>query len=461
MVDRYGKPWRVRDYQAESLRSLHDRKVHQDGRDVGKTSEIEIIVCWAMMMYPNAEMLVATQCENHLVPLMERLVRRIETTPTFRKALVERRRSPSYCLRFRNGSTLWGRIAGPRGVNFQGLHVDWQLVDEAQEMTETAWGELYQALNAKGKRWVYGVPNGWRRTFYRMTQMKEYEQFRWPSDVNPEFTEAKRQELVKLYGGEESEGYVHRVLGLHGSPSMAAFRFDDYLDCVDATVGFANATITGAMLRDHDIEELVPAPYEMPERTDFFLGVDLGYTRDPSELVVYADRDDRLINVARIHMEGVDYHTQQLVIELLDRRYGFRGIGIDAGNNGRAVAHALRASDARWDGLVHAYDFGANILVGHSADGAPQYRRTKRFMTELLERKMQKHTIVFPKSGDREEQYVAHTYHIAPRGDIIYSKGNDHIIDADRCAVLRHHMAHAVLDEKYTRPELPVRFEMV
>jgi hypothetical protein len=25
---------------------------------------------------------------------------------------------------------LWGRLSGPRGVNFQGLHVDWQIVDE-------------------------------------------------------------------------------------------------------------------------------------------------------------------------------------------------------------------------------------------------------------------------------------------------------------------------------------------
>ncbi len=288
-ADRSGRPWEPREYQLPSLHSFVPRKVHQDGRDVGKTSEIEIVVCWAMLALAGTEMLVATQCENHLFPVMERIIRRIETTPEFASSLVERKRHPSYCLRFRNGSILWGRIAGQRGINFQGLHVDWQLVDEAQEMTETAWGEMYQALNAGGWRWVYGVPNGWRQTYYRMTQMDEYEQYRWPADINPDFTESKRQELIKLYGGIESEGYVHRVLGLHGSPSMAAFRFDDYLECIDESIEFDDVHISAELVKDHAIEDILPAPDTHMPRADYYLGVDLGYTRDPSELVVYAD----------------------------------------------------------------------------------------------------------------------------------------------------------------------------
>ena len=41
--DRAGTPWRVRDYQRGSLNSQAARKVHCDGRDVGKTTEIEAI----------------------------------------------------------------------------------------------------------------------------------------------------------------------------------------------------------------------------------------------------------------------------------------------------------------------------------------------------------------------------------------------------------------------------------
>ena len=47
--DRAGQPWRVRDYQRPSLNSQAARKVHCDGRDVGKTTEIEAVACWAMV----------------------------------------------------------------------------------------------------------------------------------------------------------------------------------------------------------------------------------------------------------------------------------------------------------------------------------------------------------------------------------------------------------------------------
>src|SRR5690606_29382770 len=143
-------------------------------------------------------------------------------------SIAEIKRTPSWMFRFTNGFVLWGRIAGPRGTNFQGMHVDWQIIDEAQEMTESAWAELLQALNGEGIRWVYGVPNGLRNTYYRMTQDQTAEQYNWPSSLNPVFTPAKDAELARLYGGRTSPGYIHRVLGQHGTPAHAVFHLDDY-----------------------------------------------------------------------------------------------------------------------------------------------------------------------------------------------------------------------------------------
>lgn len=329
-------PWRVRDYQRGSLESWATRKVHCDGRDVGKTTEIEIIACWAMVARPDTEMLIATQCENHLFPLMHRLLRRFRTTPEFAPSLVEVRQSPSWFLRFSNGFVLWGRIAGPHGMNFQGLHVHWQIVDEAQEMTGTAWGELYQALNGGGRRWVYGVPNGLRNAFYHMTRMRGAEQYNWPSSINPDFTPEKDAELAALYGGRSSPGYIHRVLGQHGEPAHAVFSLNDYLCCVNAGIEF----------RDVAVHEGDPfeAPAAIP-KGEYYLGCDLGYARDPSEFVVYRNEPPHLVNVLRVRLEGVNYAAQQRVIEELTRAYDFRLIGIDCGNAGRAVAHQLMAKD--------------------------------------------------------------------------------------------------------------------
>jgi hypothetical protein len=426
-----GSPWQVREYQRKSLLSFARRKVHCDGRDVGKTTEIEIIACHAAMTLPDSQMLIATQTENHLFPLMHRLARRFDTTPEFAPTLVEMRRSPSWFMRFSNNFVLWGRIAGPRGTNFQGMHVDWQIVDEAQEMTETAWGELYQALNGGGRRWVYGVPNGLRNTFYRMTQMRGADQYNWPSSLNPLFDAEKDAELALLYGGRNTPGYIHRVLGQHGEPMHAVFALDDYLACVDDSLDALDA-----VLREGDDFDPPAA-----ESGDYYLGCDLGYARDPSEFVIYRDDPPYLVNVLRVRLEGVNYARQQEVIEALDQRYDFRGIGIDAGNNGRAIAHYLMQLGPAWTEKVMAIAFGANIEVEPLPDGTPVRRAAKEFMTELLQRRLTERTILFPRIPDRESQYASHTYAVNSMGRIVYDKGHDHIIDADRCAMLSHYMA--------------------
>lgn len=439
--DRAGQPWRVRDYQRPSLNSQAARKVHCDGRDVGKTTEIEAVACWAMVACPDSEMLIATQTENQLFPLMNRLVRRFQGTPELAPSLVEMKRSPSWFFRFSNGFILWGRIAGPRGTNFQGMHVDWQIVDEAQEMTDASWGELYQALNGGGRRWVYGVPNGLRNSFYRMSQMPDAEQYNWPSSINPLFTPAKDAELALLYGGRNSPGYIHRVLGQHGAPMHAVFSLDEYLQCVDASLDFEDIS-----LKEDD-------GFDGPgyvTKGDYYLGCDLGYARDPSEFVVYRSEPPYLVNVLRLHLEGVNYARQQQIIEALDRAYDFRGIGIDAGNSGRAVAHQLMALGGDWPEKVEAFEFGGSMELQPMPDGNLVRRRVKEFMTELLQRRMGEGTIRFPPVPDRESQYASHTYAVGASGQIVYEKGNDHLIDADRCAVLRHYLEH--LEET-----LPVR----
>jgi len=429
ITGRGGSPWRVRDYQRGSLESWAPRKVHCDGRDVGKTAEIEVMAAWAMAARPDTEMLIATQCENHLFPLMNRLWRRFTTTPEFAPALVEMKRRPSWYFRFSNNFVLWGRIAGPGGVNFQGMHVDWQIVDEAQEMTETAWGELYQALNGGGRRWVYGVPNGLRNTFHRMSRMTGVEQYNWPSMLNPEFTDEKDAELALLYGGRNAPGYLHRVLGRHGAPAHAVFDLDDYLACVDPALEFANVE-----LGEEDEFEPDPAP-----AGQYYLGCDLGFARDPSEFVVFQTDGPHLVNRLRLHLAGVNYAKQQDLIVRLDRAYDFRAIGIDAGHSGRAVAHNLMGRGDLWCDKVRAFEFGGAIDLEPLPDGSPDRRRVKHFMTELLQRRMAERTLVFPRLPDREAQYASHTYAVGVNGQIVYDKGNDHLIDADRCAVLAHY----------------------
>lgn len=443
--DRLGRPWRVRDYQRASLESRALRKVHCDGRDVGKTTEIEIIACWAMACCPHSEMLVATQTENHLYPLMERLARRFQTTPALASALVEIKRTPSWHLRFANGFVLWGRIAGLRGVNFQGMHVDWQIVDEAQAMTDSAWTELFQSLNAGGRRWVYGVPNGVRNMFYRLTQASDAEQYHWPSYMNPEFTAEKDAELAALYGGRHTPAYRHQVLGEFGEPRYAVFYADDYLACVDS--GLIAPTL---LLRN---QETLTLPFT-PQKGDYVLGADFGYSQDPSEFVVFQDKDETLTCVLRVHLEHVGYAEQQACLLELDHAFHFKALGFDSGGSGRAVAHCLTAAQPDLEPRLHIFDFGSTLTLPAPHGNSPLRRRTKEFMTELLQRRLRARTIRFPHCPEREAQYLSHTYHTTPQGYITYDKGNDHVLDADRCAILAHYLALESI-AGLSRPSLP------
>lgn len=427
VADRDGGRWAVRDYQLDSLNSNALRKVHCDGRDVGKTTEIVLLVLWASVACPRSEMLVATPCGNHLYPLMKRIVDGILSIPALAGNVVEVRRGHSWHVRFENGFVLWGRMAGRGGVNFQGMHVDWQVVDEAQEMTEAAWGELYQALNGGGRRWVYGVPNGKRETFYRMSQDRRLEQYNWPSMLNPEFDGAKDLELARLYGGKRSPGYIHRVLGQHGQPEYGVFDLDDYLGCVDE--GLVCEEVSLREGDDFEVSEGVV-------RGEYYLGCDLGYARDPSEFVVYRVEGPYLVHVMRVHLEGVNYARQEEVLVEMDRAFDFRGIGIDCGNSGRAVAHGLMQRGADWCDKIRAYEFGGMIELVPLPDGRVERRRVKEFMTELLCARLREGSVVFPVSAARESQYASHTYSVGSHGRVVYGKGDDHIVDADRCAVL-------------------------
>jgi len=450
---------------------------------------------------------------------MRRILSMFERNPRLRGNLERARQSPAWHIEFKNGFELFGRIAGVGGVNFQGMHVDWQLIDEAQNMTDEAWNQLYPALNTGGRRWIYGVPNGLRNQFYRLSRNPRYEQYHWPSRLNPDYTDEKDREMIYLYGGRESPGYVHNVLGLHGSPERSVFNLNTFAACVAEMPHF-----DCAVTRPEDLPDIaaVVRELDLPENARFYLGVDLGFAQDPSELVVFAKANavecnavecnavecnavernavecnavecnavecnavecnavgsrsratvepacatttstrsrgsatppqpPPLISLGRIHMRSVDYAAQQKVIETLDNVFDFDAIGIDNGHSGIAVAHNLMSISETWAHKVVPVPFGGSVEWDGGWD-VPRIRRfVKELLTEMLIRLINAGEVRFPPIPERFNQYAGHTYSQAPSGRIVYTKGNDHIIDADRCAIMainRHIL--------YPMEELPV-----
>jgi len=201
-------------------------------------------------------------------------------------------------------------------------------------------------------------------------------------------------------------------------------------------------------MRDCDTEEAAHDRLEMllnltPRSGQFWVGGDLGYTNDPTEIVVFQEMEigerTLLKMILRVHLEHVSYPHIAHTIALLDRYYTAAGIGVDNGGNGMAVVQELLTLDKYKDlalqGRLRGYDFGGMTRLA-VRDGKEVKKRTKEFMTILIAGALQRRQLVFPiEDLEIEDQFTTHTYTLHD-GRIVYSKGNDHVVDAVRCAML-------------------------
>ncbi|MHB9038317.1 MAG: terminase large subunit domain-containing protein, partial [Armatimonadota bacterium] len=85
----------------------------------------------------------------------------------------------------------------------------------------------------------------------------------------------------------------------------------------------------------------------------------------------------------------------------------------------------------------HGYDFGGMTTLA-MRDGKEVRKRTKEMMTWLINGALTRKQLQFPEADSEiSDQFATHTYMLA-NSNIVYSKGNDHIVDAVRCAMLAH-----------------------
>jgi hypothetical protein len=443
-------------HQVEDLRCRDRNIIHLDGRDVGKTCVLTTDALHFAFTTSGGQGLIAAPHQGQLDTIIEEIEFQIEAndqlaasigvTSQGRPKLV---RDPYFRVEFTNGTALYFRPAGPQGDAFRSLHVDRVWVDEGAWLTEKAWRALRQCLKAGGVLRIYSTPNGLRdTTYYRLTDSPNWKVFRWPSWLNPSWSAEREAELVEFYGGKDTAGWQHEVAGEHGKPSYGAFNVEYLNLCRDVIEGYRTVVITGESLQVCETEAEVFDRLEMllnlaPQDGTFWIGGDLGYTNDPTEIVVFREaRDDerpRARLVLRIHMEHVAYPHIADVIGLLERSYAPMGIGVDRGGNGLAVVQELTTLDKfkelDLEQKLHGYDFGGSVTIAVK-DGQPLKKRAKEYMTSLINRALQRRELVLPANDiEIEDQFTTHTYTLV-NGKVIYSKGNDHIVDAVRCAML-------------------------
>lgn len=424
------------------------------------------------------------------------------------------KKHPHYMGRFKSPGGIakaYFRPAGHDGESFRGVHVSAiALMDEAAKLKRAVqWTEFHRALKPGCIQRAYSVPDGDNTTeYYRMTQRAVpnlprgtdgLRLFHWPKTLMPApfWDQRREKDFIRKYGSKDAPGYQRNVLGLHGQAENPVWPFDlleknirdlpDYR-CIklvaDAQSNSLRVTVTRVELSlvegkkspteieitDYD-EDL--APFVSRDRDEvreavrdllrryvdhfppgvYWAGADLGYSKDPTELLVSQELGMDMVDRLRLHARGVGYDLQCELIYCLDEMLDFRpGWGVDFGNAGTAVVQMLQSLDIygeaqyldrligfQFQSALPSVDEEGNVLEQENPrTGAmePVKLPAKELATDLITTRFQRGRWPMPYDSEVVGHFSNHTAREGAK-QRIFSKDNDHTIDAKRAQILR------------------------
>jgi hypothetical protein len=376
-----------------------------------------------------------------------------------------------------NNSQLLCRIAGQSGtgVSVIGLHSPFVIVDESGYYPYGTWIELVPTVNTftNGFRLLTsGVPTGLRErnVLYSTDAANDnYTKHRVSALDNPRFTEEDKLRAIEMYGGEDSEDYVHLILGLHGKPLYALFDRN--------TMNISNYPVYKLELDGIAMQNNLAEYYQklailppLPNKKDAcIIGIDLGYTEPTAIVILVLDHSERIKFHARIKMKQVNYFVQERLIDWLDSKYEPLFIGIDEGSAGKAVIPKLTEHQdylhKNYKDRIVPINFSSQIVFGTDTEGNDLKNKTKPFSVSILQDYTNNHKIIYTSTDlEMVSELERMTYTKTQSGDLVYKtltdrggkKGEDHFTSALLCASLAYFLKLGNYDFKPARVKLAV-----
>ena len=255
------EPYKLLDYQKESIRSYLQDVVHQDAAEVGKTREITVLTLWTCctgmggrILKPSiligAPMQVFLDDIARAIELQAGVADGATWKSPLREFWLEPTRTPHKLFRFKtlnprnperpSVAEVHFRPAGHDGESFRGVHVNaLAIMEEAAKCkAKVQWTEFYRGLMPGCRLRVYSVPDGDRTNEYHRlcAEAREdlpvgergFRKFHWNKMLMPEpfWSEDRRLHFVKLFGGADTPGYKRNVLGEEGDAENPVIRWD-------------------------------------------------------------------------------------------------------------------------------------------------------------------------------------------------------------------------------------------
>jgi len=402
--------FRLWDYQWVWYRNEATFQIDHCGRAVGKSVGIQMRAYAFPFHFPGAEMLITAPELNHLRPVTDKVEHLFKSTRLGQAMLPATRgmginHQPQFQAHFINNSRIISRLPNRDGRGVKGMHPLVIEMDEGQDFPDAGWTEIIETMKAgtPGAQWrVHGVSRGIRDRYYKYTMGEDpdlpFFVHRYMAMHRPSWGPAERKAKIAIYGGtEDNVDYRRNIYGDHGDATNPVFVLARLLACVRINEDswateyneqlYAQIKINDELLRSSGgaIQPFIqlPGSHLHEQYSSFWAGMDIGFTRDPSELLVFGvlkhpkeKGADLLRLLARIHMMRISAADQADAVRQVFDFYGERlqVLAMDKTGNGLPLwqeldpgavgtAMHLRRTPEHISRRIRGYGFSQKLAV--------------------------------------------------------------------------------------------------
>jgi hypothetical protein len=276
-----------------------------------------------------------------------------------------------------------------------------------------------------------------------------------------------------MYRSRDNPDYRRSVLGLHGDATNPLFVLHRLMNAVDEDLSSDyNTNVYRHMRINYEMLTDRGASYSPVEFLDFpdvhrhgyvayWCGMDIGYTKDPSEILVFGEfkkgNQAALRLLSRIHLERLEAPVQGEVIAQVMSFYQPRVFAMDKTGNGLPLFQYLQSDYPDVAAQIKGYNFSEKILVDFDeavvaslkegdddVKEAGIERIVLEYATDKLREYVDRQLFELPWDTELIGEFQGQTYVYSNKATMdvygrprrIFSQGNFHGLDAARMAAL-------------------------
>jgi len=433
-----------RAYQILILRHPSLRKVLRAGRRLGKTFTLAIQLLHYSYTHKDGRCLVVAPMKTQVELIYQEILRISLKNEIVINSMTRKVTSPQFMMEFSNGSTIRfftsGMRSGGKSDVARGQEAHLIILDEMDYMHENDLDALYAMLQKTAEDQADKVmigastPTGRREKFWEWCNSNRFQEFWFPSYVNPFFSKEQEDEFREQYS---ELGYRHEIEADWGEDSEGVYP-RKYIDMAFVDPGWEyNAEITSA-------------------RSFFTIGVDWDKYGAGTNIVVVeachdSYEDERFKGKTRVYYREEIPRSQYTLTKAVDRIIELnkifqpKHIYVDRGF-GEVQVELLHKTgvenpNTKLRERVKGISFAETIEVKDPYTQLPVKKEMKPFMVDNLRQYLEKEKIVFSQTD--EELYFQLISYIVVRttltGRPVFEAGGsakDHAHDALMLALL-------------------------